>query len=309
MRCLCCNKELKNKTDYWHKSCIKSFFGTDTFPKIEITSSNNMLRQYAEDLIENKDSITGVQRKLSLHLSKENNDHRLTLVGYPSGYIFKPESEEYPFIARGEHLVMTMANECDIKTPLHGLIILQDNSYGYITKRMDRKDNDKIHMEDFCQLLEKPTEYKYNSSYERIAKAIDKYSSFPLFDKVDFVYRTIFNFIVGNSDMHLKNFSLIEEKTKSYLSPAYDLLPVNIIVDDEEEVALTLNGKKKNITKNDFINFGNTIGVGKEIMIKLINKLLSKEERLINLIYDSLLEEDIKIKYISLIKSRIERLK
>ena len=109
--------------------------------------------------------------------------------------------------------------------------------------------------------------------------------------------------------MHLKNFSLIEEKTKSYLSPAYDLLPVNIIVDDEEEVALTLNGKKKNITKNDFINFGNTIGVGKEIMIKLINKLLSKEEKLINLIYDSLLEEDIKIKYISLIKSRIERLK
>lgn len=308
MRCLCCNKELKNHNNYWHKSCIKKFFNTEEFPKIGLTSSNQLLNEYAENLVINKDSITGVQKKLSLHLSKENDEYRLTLVGYPSGYILKPESEDYPFIARSEHLVMSMANECCIKTPLHGLILLNDNSYAYITKRMDRTENGKIHMEDFCQLLERPTEYKYSSSHERIGKAIDKYSTLKKLDKIEFVYRTIFNFIVGNSDMHLKNFSLIEEKNKSYLSPAYDLLPVNIIVDDEEEVALSLNEKKKNITKNDFIKFGENIGVEKEIINKLFLRFIAKKEKLISCVNDSLLDEEVKINFIDLINKRINRL-
>ena len=249
------------------------------------------------------------QTKLSLHLSKDKDEYRLTLIGYPLGYILKPETKEYHCIARAEHLVMLMANAASIQTPLHALIRLKDDSYAYITKRIDRRKNVKVHMEDFCQLSNRLTEDKYHSSYEQVAKVIDKYSSYSMLDKVELFYRLLFCFVTCNSDMHLKNFSLIEEKDNVYLSPFYDLLPVNVLINDYEEVALTLNSKKRNLRKNDFIKFGENIKLDRKTIDRLISKIINYESIFIDMIKESLLEEEQKEKFIILMKERYSRIK
>lgn len=95
MICLCCGKPIKNEEAAscgWHHSCIKHFFGTTRLP--EITISNEALEWIANETISKGYTVPGVQKKLSLHLSKEEKA-RLTLVGYPSGYILKPQTNEY----------------------------------------------------------------------------------------------------------------------------------------------------------------------------------------------------------------------
>lgn len=310
MKCLCCGKIINNSNEKdWHNECIKKFFGTNKLPIIDLSSNNEELINYGEKYIEKNDSVTGVQTKLSLHLSKDKDEYRLTLIGYPLGYILKPETKEHHCIARAEHLVMSMANVASIQTPLHGLIRLKDDSYAYITKRIDRRKKDKVHMEDFCQLSNRLTEDKYHSSYEQVAKVIDKYSSYSMLDKVELFYRLLFCFVTCNSDMHLKNFSLIEEKENIYLSPFYDLLPVNILINDYEEVALTLNSKKRNIRKNDFIKFGENIKIDRKTINRLISKIINYESIFIEMIKESLLEEELKEKFITLMKERYLRIK
>lgn len=304
MKCLCCGKEIKNDNKTWHKNCIKHFFDTTDLPEFGFNEFNEKINVLGNRIISENKSITGVQQKLSLHLSKENNLSRLTLIGYPQGYILKPNSNEFPFIAEAEHLVMNMANECKIKTAPHALIDF-NGSFAYITKRIDRIGKNKIHMEDFCQLSLRPTEYKYNGSYEKCAKLVDKHSSNPLLDKIELFYRICFCYITGNSDMHFKNFSLIEKDNKFTLSPAYDLLPVKLLINDYEDLALTLNGKKKNIIRNDFIKYAINIGIEEKVANNLIKYLVSKKDKLLNMIYDSLLPSDIKEKFAILLVEKI----
>ncbi len=186
-KCLCCNKELEDNDILWHKSCIKKFFNTDTLPKIDLSNY-----KYIYLNSENKNSIvTGVQKKLSLNIEKLNGESRLTLVNYPSGYILKPKNSTYPFICENEYLTMHLAKICNIETVPFGLIPLENNSLAYITKRIDRKKNKKIAMEDFCQLGEVLTEQKYKSSYEKVGKIINKYS-----DNIGLDYYKIFNIIL-----------------------------------------------------------------------------------------------------------------
>lgn len=313
MFCLCCGKKIDqtNSVDGWHKTCIKKFFGTNDFPQISLGDADEEYEKLAEGLIGSNKSVTGVQKKLSLHLSKEDGTYRLTLIGYPQGYILKPNSKEYVCIAEAEHLVMNMASLFNIQTPLQGLINIKKeiNQYAYITKRLDRENNNKIHMEDFCQLSNKPTEYKYNGSYEKCAKIIDTYSLYPLADKTELFNRILFCYITGNSDMHLKNFSLIETNGGYILSKQYDLLPVKILINDEEDLALTLNGKKKNITRNDFVKFGENIGMNNNAIRKLIDYGISKEEKMIEMVKESFLNDEYKMKFINLLTDRITRLK
>ncbi len=305
MRCFCCGKELTNNNTSWHESCVKKFFGVNTLPTIDSVVLNETLDRLGLDIVSNNKSITGVQRKLSLHLSSENSSLRLTLLGYPQGYILKPNSKEYPFIAEAEHLVMMMANACGIKTAPHALIQMKEN-LAYITKRIDRTGTHKIHMEDFCQLSERLTEYKYSGSYERCAKIIDKFSKTPELDKSEFYLRILFCYITGNSDMHLKNFSLIKIEGEYVLSNAYDLLPVKIIINDEDDLALTLNGKTRNITKNDFLKFATTIGLSNVVVNKLINKIIKLEKKFTELINDSFLPDDEKIKFSNFLINKIK---
>jgi len=198
-----------------------------------------------------------VQPKLSLEIEKikaKDVPDRFTIVGLWGGYILKPPSIQYKELPELEDLTMHLAGIAGIETVPHALIKMRSGSLAYITKRVDRNGNDKVHMEDMCQLTERLTEHKYKGSYEQIGKAILKFSENPYLDVIYFFEQSIFSFLTGNADMHLKNFSLINSSKTGYtLCPAYDMVPSALLVEgDTEELALNLNGKKQKLTLNDF---------------------------------------------------------
>ena len=316
MNCLCCGKPIKdnNESSGWHKTCIKKFFTTAVIPEIEITDS--VLEELAKESTNKGYTIPGVQKKLSLHLSKEVYP-RLTVVNYPTGYILKPQVKEFRALPEAEHIVMSMADKAKIRTVPHALVKSKD-SYAYITKRIDRvfsKDSNVklIAMEDFCQLDLRLTQDKYKGSYERCGNIIKKYSSRSGLDMSELFYRLVFSFIVGNSDMHLKNFSLIESESGSeeyHLSPAYDLLPVNVIMpEDKEEFALPINGKKRNIHRKDFLIFAAGCGIAKLAAEKMIGQLVSMEPVFIDMCCNSLMPQDMKEAFIELVDKRVSVLR
>ncbi len=308
-RCLCCGKALRTETAHgWHTSCIQSFFGTAKFPDIDV--SKDVLNQIAIDSTKEGFTVPGVQKKLSLHLSKDDNP-RLTLVNYPTGYILKPQTDEYAALPEMEYLVMQMAEASGIKTVPYALLRLpsQDNAFAYITKRIDRANNQMLAMEDFCQLDGRLTEDKYRGSYERCGKIISKYSFANGLDMTELYLRIVFSFAVGNSDMHLKNFSLIEteEKSNEYvLSAAYDMLSTNVVIPaDKEQLALTINGKKQNIRRKDFFVFAETIGITEKSSEKMIEKIVKLKDKYISMCRDSYIPDDMKEALESLIEKRI----
>ena len=316
MNCLCCGKPIKdnNESSGWHKTCIKKFFTTTVIPEIEITDS--VLEELAKESTNKGYTIPGVQKKLSLHLSKEVYP-RLTVVNYPTEYILKPQVKEFRALPEAEHIVMSMADKAKIRTVPHALVKSKD-SYAYITKRIDRvfsKDSNVklIAMEDFCQLDLRLTQDKYKGSCERCGNIIKKYSSRSGLDMSELFYRLVFSFIVGNSDMHLKNFSLIESESGSgeyHLSPAYDLLPVNVIIpEDKEEFALPINGKKRNIHRKDFLIFAAGCGIAKLAAEKMIGQLIFMEPVFIDMCCNSLMPQDMKEAFIELVDKRVSALR
>ena len=335
MRCLCCGKTLSTPNESgWHKACIKRFFGTTELPEIDI--NNETLNLLATETTNKGFTVPGVQKKLSLHLVSDGSKPRLTLVNYPTGYILKPQVAEFEALPESEQLIMEMADidrkstrlnsshdqivtgvqTCALPIFPHALI-KGSGGLAYITKRVDRnltKDNiEMLAMEDFCQLDLRLTEDKYRGSYERCAKIIKKYSSRIGIDITEFYIRLVFCFIVGNSDMHLKNFSLIEtaEGSKEYvLSPAYDLLPVNAnLPEDKEQFALTMNGKKMHILKGDFLKFASTCDIPRKTAIKLIQNLVSYTPKWLKMCDDSILPDDLKERLRQIIIERTEVLK
>lgn len=308
-KCLFCYNELSEGEHDFHAHCARKFFGTATAPSMEYTQKD--MDSLAEQIIRSQTTLTGVQPKLSLNLQKHEGCQRLTVVGLWGAYIFKPQTADYPELPENEDLTMHLAEIAGINTAKHSLIRLADNSLGYMTRRMDRdKKGNKLAMEDFCQLTERQTEYKYRSSYEQIAKAIAKFSSVPGLDLVNFYEIVMFCWITGNNDMHLKNFSLISQKPGEYeLSQAYDLLNVAIAnPNDREELALTLNGKKSRITRNDFIEAAGKSGVSKVIVKRLISNFEKCVPAWVQKIDESFLSDEMKDKYVELVYERLASL-
>ncbi len=319
MRCLCCGKEIKNsaseheKEHRWHKKCIKTFFGTTMMPELDITES--ALEELANATINKGLTVPGVQKKLSLHLSTDVNS-RLTIVDYPTGYILKPQTNEYEYLPEFEKLAMNLAGIAGISTVPNALIY-NNEKYSYITRRIDRDiDSNGIvemyAMEDFCQLAERITADKYKGSYEKCGKIIGEFSSRAGLDMTELFMRVVFSFVIGNSDMHLKNFSLIETipcERKFCLSPAYDMLPVNIVLpEDTDEMALTLNGKRSKFKKRDFMEFATKCGITDKAAKKMIDRICKCEEKFMKECNESYLPDVYIEKTKILIKGRIERL-
>ena len=314
MNCYCCGKPLR-KTDIngWHHACVKRFFGTNAIPQIEI--DDYTLEEIAKENTNKGITVPGVQKKLSLHLHSDDNTPHLTLVNYPTGYILKPQVAEFECLPEAEQLVMTMADISGISTVPHALI-KRDDTFAYITKRVDRIIDKTgvrmLAMEDFCQLDLRLTQDKYKGSYERCAKVIAKYSSQAKLDMTELFMRLVFSYVVGNSDMHLKNFSLIETHEASgvyTLSPAYDLLPVNVIMpEDTEEFALALGGKKTHIRKKDFIVFAEECEIPKTSAEKMIAKIVSLKSKYQEMCDSSLLSQQLKERFSELIEKRCKML-
>jgi len=310
MNCLCCGKTLRTENESgWHKNCIKKFFGTTKIPQIELNDST--LEMLATENSSKGYTVPGVQKKLSLHLLAEGGTPRLTLVNYPTGYILKPQVEQFEALPESEHLVMCMADAVGIATVPHALI-QNKNTYAYITKRIDRifyKDRvEKLAMEDFCQLGLRLTQDKYHGSYEQCGKIIKQYSERSKLDLSELFIRIVFFYITGNSDMHLKNFSLVETSvgnTQYVLSAAYDLLPVKVnMPEDKEDFALAMNGKKTNLSKKDFFLFAENIGISKDTAQKMINQLVAQKDMLQLMCMESYLPENMKKSFSELIEKR-----
>ena len=315
MNCLCCGKPIRTPDDSgWHKSCIKRFFGTTKLPEIEIDEKT--LEFLAAETTNRGFTVPGVQKKLSLHLASNSDKPRLTLVNYPTGYILKPQVAEFVALPESEQLIMSMADLAGITTVPHALI-RGNAGLAYITRRIDRKiEKNRIQMlamEDFCQLDQRLTEDKYRGSYERCTKIIRKYSARIGIDMAEFFVRLVFSFLVGNSDMHLKNFSMIEtaEGSGEYvLSPAYDLLPVNANMPaDREQLALSMNGKKSNIRKKDFFALADGCEISRAAAEKIIRALVLQAPEWISMCENALLPPDLKERLIRIIWERVSVLK
>lgn len=311
MNCLCCWKKLQTVEDEkrgWHKSCVRHFFGSDRIPELDLDEEK--LKELANETVNRGYTVPGVQRKMSLQLFSDKKKTRLTLVNYPTGYILKPQVPEFRALPEAEHLVMCMADASGIVTVPHALLQLQDG-FAYITKRVDRvfeKDSVRmLAMEDFCQLDLRLTEDKYRGSYERCERIVERYSTRVGLDRTELFLRIVFSFLIGNSDMHLKNFSLLETapgSQKFTLSPAYDMLPVNIVSTDTEETALALNGKKSNLRKKDFFALAAACHLSSAAAEKMIENLIKKVDVLISIAEHVEIPDDIRQACIALLIER-----
>lgn len=291
-----------------HFACIKKFFRTTVLPILDYTTEQ--LDQLALQIIQDQTSLTGVQPKLSLHLNEHEGCKRLTIVGLWGSYICKPQTLQYEMMPEVEDLTMHLAEVAHIDVVPHTLMRMADNTFCYLTRRIDRTlTGKKIAMEDMCQLTERQTEYKYKSSYERIGKTILKFSSLPKMDVTNFFELVLFSWLTGNNDMHLKNFSLYETANGIRLTPAYDLLNATIInPKDDEELALTLNGRKKKLQREDFIKSATILGIENVVVERLINKYIKLLPKFETVIQNSFLSTELKEKYDSLLRERLCRL-
>jgi serine/threonine-protein kinase HipA len=200
---------------------------------------------------------------------------------------------------------MKLAELFKIDVVPYNLIRLTSGELCYITKRIDRKaDGSKIHMIDFLQILE--LEDKYKGTSELLGKTIGQLSANRLQDKLRFFEITLFNFIIGNNDMHLKNFSMWLSDLGWVLSPAYDLLNVKIILPkDDEDLALMLGGKKKNFNKDYFDRFGAVLDLNNKQINFVYKKLVDWLPAAIELIEMSFLKDKNKQEYKALITQRV----
>lgn len=309
-KCLYCYQELKEGQVDFHPHCSRKLFGSPQPPLLPYT--RNHISELAEQVIRSQTTLTGVQPKLSVDISEEKNNRRFTIVGLWGRYILKPQTVTYPHLPELEDLTLHLAETARIKTVPHALIRFADGELCYITRRIDREPSgQKYRMEDMCQLSERLTEDKYKGSYEQIAKLILKYSSIPRLDLVNFWEQVLFSWLTGNADMHLKNFSLYSPFPGQHiLTPAYDMLSTALAMpEDTEELALTLNGKKRKITRSDFLHAFETSGLTSKIAENIFARFHKALPQWLEFTDRSFLPDEMKIAYKNLLQKKITSMK
>jgi serine/threonine-protein kinase HipA len=309
-KCLYCYNELAELEQLdFHPKCSLAFFGTKQPPSLNYSLSE--MNELAKEVVSNRIVIPGVQPKLSLTQIKDTLNKsvhsRLTVVGALGGnYILKPPSSIYPEMPENEHLTMKIAEAFGIQTVPSSLIRLHSGELAYITKRIDRTaDGEKIHMLDMFQITEAVDKYK--STMARVGKALRVYSADTLMDQLKFFELTVFCFLTGNNDMHLKNFSMIYKEGKWSLSPAYDLLNVSIAnPSDHEELALLMEGKKRKFTRQHFERFGLGLGLNNKQIVKAFDRFLKNKLKAKSLIDASFLSERMQVAYWNIILQKLK---
>ena len=308
--CHICLQPLKNGEELYHATCCKKLFGSTTPPTFPYAWEE--LNQMAEQVISQHITVPGVQPKLSMHIEKSGRTRgsRLTLIGLEGGYILKPPVKEYPEMPELEHLTMRMAGCFGISTAECGLIPMEDGQLAFITKRMDRIGNNKLHMEDMCQLTDKLTEQKYRGSMEQIGRSILRHCDNALLDALRFFEIAVFSFLSGNSDMHLKNFSLLYQPGGAIeLSPSYDLLPTQLLLpEDTEESALTINGRKRRLVRTDFLRLSESLRLNDKQVSNALSRFKNNLIDAYEILDSGLCSNDMKSQYKALIQDRAARL-
>lgn len=312
-KCLYCYQELEEGQVDFHPECSRKFFGSKTVPVLPYTRDN--MSDLARQVIRTSASVTGVQAKMSLDVDRggKNEPDKFTIVGLWGKYIFKPQSAKYPCLPQLEDLTMKMAEAAHIRTARHTLIRLADGELGYLTIRMDRgRKGEKISMLDMCQLSNRLTEHKYYGTYQQLAETVKRYSSAPMLDVQRYWEVVLFSWITGNSDMHCKNFSLIDTGNGEYaLSPAYDLLAVLLAdPEDTEEMAMsfTVGGAKNGFDRSTFMSAFTQSGIPIAVANRMIERMKGFLPQWEELISQSFLSDKMKTDYCRLLNKRIKLL-
>lgn len=305
MRCLCCYRELKAGERDYHPACAKKMFGTTEVP--ELPYDHSQVRQLAKSVIRTQTTVPGVQAKLSMDIQRIEHTTRFTIVGLQGQFILKPQTEQYAELPEIEDVTMHLAEQAGIAVVPHCLARFADDRLVYLSKRIDRTTKgDKVPMEDLCQLSEQLTEYKYRGSYEQISKVIQRLSAAPMLDVVNFWQVVLFSWLVGNSDMHLKNFSLYAPKGSHVLSPAYDLVnTLAVMPSDPEELALNMNGKKRKIGWHDFVQAMTRSGVPEKVQENMRKRFVDVLPQWEETIRGSFLSAEMQERYLSIIAARM----
>ncbi|WP_057940182.1 HipA domain-containing protein [Algoriphagus resistens] len=309
-RCLYCYEPLDEGRDF-HEKCSLKFFGVKVAPIIPY--SLDQMGELAMQVIECSVSVPGVQPKLPMSFLKgvgESAENRLTVVGALGGnYIFKPPSSTFPELPANEHLTMRIAEFFGIRVVPSSLIKLSSGELSYITKRIDREVNgDKIHILDMFQITEAFD--KYRSSMERVGKALAMHSDQSGIDLLFLFEIAVFSFLTGNNDMHLKNFSMVQSSAGWVLAPSYDLLNVKIVnPEDQEELALTMGGRKRKFSKTDFWEFGAGMGLTDKQIARVFTRFEKQRGKAMEWIKRSFLSMDMQNAYLVLLNERYDRLK
>ena len=308
-KCLYCYLPLdKAEVDY-HAKCNKAFYGSKYAPVLPYQLSE--MEKLAKEAAQLSITVPGVQPKLSLGWLKtqleDGHMGRLTIMNALDGnYILKPQNSLYPQMPENEHLSMKLAELFKIDVVPVSMIRLQSGELCFITKRIDRNsDGSKNHMIDFLQILELSDKYK--GTTEALGKTIGDLSVNTLFDKLRFFESVVFNFIIGNNDMHLKNYSMFISEMGWVLSPFYDLLNVKIILPkDKEDTALLLGGKKENFKKGYFDQLALVLNLNEKQTKGVYKKLQKWLPLAIQLIEISFLEAELQESYKKLITERTQ---
>ncbi len=266
MNCLYCYQPLDTGETHYHSPCSKALFGTSAAPRLDYDYTD--IQKLARKVVNQRLAIPGVQPKLSLTFSGPRDKQRLTIVGLWDGlFILKPPSKQYPELPENESLSMMLAQTCGLDTAVQGLIHFRSGERAYLTRRFDRtlyrNKLLKLAQEDMCQLTGLLTENKYHSSLEKVGKAIKAFTTNKGYELLRFFEQVLFAFLIGDSDRHLKNYSLVTDAHNVIrLSPLYDTVNTKLVMPkDEEETALTVNGKKNKLTKQDFLQLATHLGM------------------------------------------------
>lgn len=308
-RCLYCYDKIDDAMESeFHPACAKKFFGVPEAPKLPYDSSE--MSMLAKKVLDRSVAVPGVQPKISMGLIEEvlktGQNGRMTVLDALEGqYILKPQNENFPLMPENEHLTMRLAELFKILVVPSSLMRLKSGELCYVSRRIDRTLTGEMnHMIDFMQIL--GLEDKYYGTMEQVGKKVGELSSYILYDKFRFFELAVFNFIVGNNDMHLKNFSMLLLEDKWSLAPAYDLLNVKIVLPkDSEELALKLGGKKKKLNRAYFERFAVVLGLNPKQVLSVFNRIgtwLPKAEKLIA---SSFLPEPAKQAYFKVVQDRL----
>jgi len=277
---------------------IKEMFDTSELPILEFSLQD--VSQKAQKST-GKLSISGVQPKLSMKLDKKNNS--LISVAENGEYILKPQTAAFPNIPENEQCCMDIAAAFDIDVPPHCLLALKDGSLAYIVKRFDRQSGVKIHQEEFYQILESGDKYK--GSIEQIGRKLKEISTAPGYDSQLFFERVVLNFIIGNGDAHLKNYSIAYRDKDIRLTPAYDIVCSKLVILDEEDSALSINGKKDKLKREDFDKVADYLNIPMKVRYEKFANGLNLMEKIIK---NSEIKKDAQEQFINIVWERRSRM-
>jgi serine/threonine-protein kinase HipA len=297
--CQICLKQT-NGSEIYHRACLERLFGVGKFPKFDTVDLSTLYRQAAE--MAGKMSISGVQEKVSVALSPDKSELRISATG--GRYILKPEPARFASVPQNEHVTMLIASSIGIETPPFGLVSLHDNSIAYLIKRFDRLDDGtKLQVEDFCQLSESPLKDKYRGSGEKCAELLRTYATEPLIELRKLFKILLFSWWVANGDHHLKNLSLLTTLDGiRRLTPAYDLLCTRIINPKDMDLSLPIGGKTTKLTRNSWREFAAYCELPERAADRAIAEQVKGAAGAIELIRNSYLPDAAKRQYIEIIE-------